>query len=193
MGKKNREREEKRQQEAAKALKALAKRPLAPIVPEHYQDFKEDFRGRVSRLRHEALRAPEDWVCKTKSRREDRRFLDLVTFTFARYRVPNHLLKSWLFAPPQDLNFHHWYVIATQGRSLYKEASRACLSKLETHHFLTAPVVVPTAQRALWYAIARAHVDKQDVAQIISQTKMVNARPDSEFWRSMVHFFARNP
>ena len=44
-----------------------------------------------------ALRAPEDWRCRIKSRSQERRFLDLlVRFCFARYRVAPHLENQWL-------------------------------------------------------------------------------------------------
>ena len=52
--------------------------------------------SKVEALRGYALRPPTDWRCRIKSRSEEKRFLDLVRFCFARYRVPAHLEQVWI-------------------------------------------------------------------------------------------------
>jgi hypothetical protein len=67
------------------------------------------------------------------------------------------------------------------------------LSKLETHHFLTAPAGIASAQRAFWYAVACAQVDNRLGAHKIAQTKLVDYSIASSFWKDVARFFARNP
>jgi hypothetical protein len=46
---------------------------------ERYDHFKAEYHDKIKALRGCALRAPEDWRCRIKSRSEERRFIDLVT------------------------------------------------------------------------------------------------------------------
>src|SRR5258705_13678162 len=61
------------------------------------------YHDKIKVLRGYALRAPEDWRCRIKSRSEERRFIDLVRFSFARYRVAAHLENAWIDRFTDDL------------------------------------------------------------------------------------------
>src|SRR5262245_28705913 len=91
---------EARQQQAARAvcavLAAHSKRNTAPAVVARCDDFKPQYRAKIEAYRAFALRSPEDWRCRLKSRSEERRFIDLVRFAFAKYPVPAHLENVWL-------------------------------------------------------------------------------------------------
>src|SRR5215813_7483747 len=160
MGKKLRLREARRriaERAVCSVLEAHSKRDVRPRAVERYGDFNAEYRDKIAALRTYALRAPEDWRCQIKSRSKDKRFIDLVRFAFARYRVAAHLERLWIedFAGDfvdrltpldDDPAFRHngallrrWYVVAAQGGSLYKLHASPYLTKLETHHFLTAP------------------------------------------------------
>jgi hypothetical protein len=214
MGKKNRFLEAKRRsadQAVAAVLAAHSKR-AEPEAITTYGDFSPDYRNRIEAYRADALRAPEDWRCRIKSRSDQRRFLDLVRFVFSRHPVPAHLEGIWLDdigdsfiddARPRERQpqpargrgpcLRRWYIIAAQGRSLYREAARDHLSKLEAHHFLTAPPEVACARRAFWYAFARAQADDGRVALNVARTKLDDFSVASTFWRDVARFLARNP
>jgi hypothetical protein len=85
-----------------------------------------------------------------------------------------------------------WYVIAAQGGSLHKKVAHPYMSKLETHHFLIAPEQL-TADRAIWFAIARAQSEDAGPARRIAQTRFCDYSVASSFWREAARFFARNP
>jgi hypothetical protein len=170
MGKKLKSREAHRRdvdRAICAVLEAHSKRDVSPRAVERYDDFKAEYRDRIKALRTYALRTPEDWRCRIMSRSEDKRFMDLVRFAFARYRVAAHLERLWIedFAGDfiyEDRVFRHnasllrrWYLVAAQGGSLYKQHASPYLTKLETHHFLATPDEVTTSQQAFWYAVAR--------------------------------------
>jgi PcfJ-like protein len=214
MGKKLKVREARRRdiERAVRAvLEAHSKRDVAPRAVERYRDFKAEYRSKIEALRSYALRAPEDWRCRIKSRSADRRFIDLVRFSFARYRVAAHLENAWideftddfvnrvavLPAFPSDRrnrhNLRRWYLVAAQGGSLYKQHASAYLTKSETHHFLTAPDEVASSQQALWYAVARAQTNHVELARRISQSALTHHSVGSTWWKEVARYFARNP
>ena len=120
------------------------------------------------RHRPQALRAPETWRCRIKSRGEDKRFLDLVRYTFARYRVPPHLENVWIDDFDDDF-VDQVAAPARRARATARAAGPARLvhrgragrlavpatppirimSKRETHHFLAAPDDVTLRQAGL--------------------------------------------
>jgi hypothetical protein len=214
MGKRNKARHARRQQaelNACAVLQAHSNRNSEPAVAVTYGDFKPQYRAMIEACRTFALRRPEDWRCRLKSRSEDRRFIDLVRFTFARYPAPAHLERIWIrdidddfvddvrararragqpaFARPDLLR---WYVIAAQGGSLHKKVAHPYMSKLETHHFLNAPEQL-TVDRAIWFAIARTQSEDTGLARRIAQTRFCDYSVASSFWREAARFFARNP
>ncbi|MCC6779389.1 MAG: PcfJ domain-containing protein [Hyphomicrobiales bacterium] len=215
MGKKNKLRHARRELAVGRVSAVLAARADAssrPVVASTFGDFELADRQKIETFRAHALRQPEDWRCRLKSRSLERRFIDLVRFTFAAFPVPAHLERVWVSEPdlvladgaPAGLaaagdgpahgrdELLHWYIVAAQGRSLFKVATRRYLSKLETHHFLTAPPGLP-AKRALWYAIARAHGVDAGFARKIAQTRLADHAVASPFWREAARFFSRNP
>jgi len=216
MGKRNRLREDQRREAERRVcavLEASSRVDARPGAPERLADFKPEYREKIAMLRGYALRAPEDWRCRIKSRSHERRFIDLVRFTFARYRVAEHLERTWLedidddfvdkITPPERPatlarrtdapDLRRWYVVAAQGSSLYRFAARFYLSKQETHHFLTAPPDVGSARRAFWYAVARAQCDRADVALKVARCKVASYSIASTFWKDVARFFARHP
>ena len=219
MGKRNRLREDQRREAERRVcavLEASSRVDARPGAPESFADFKPELRKKVAEQRAFALRAPEDWRCRIKSRSHERRLIDLVRFPFARFGVAEHLERAWIeeidddfidgITPPDPWEMHpgatrrrgapdlrRWYVVAAQGGSLYKFEARAYLSKQETHHFLTAPREIASAKRAFWYAVARAQCDRADVALRIARCKVTNYSIASTYWKEVARFFARNP
>ena len=87
MGKRSKFREARRQQAARAVCAVLAahsKRKNGPAVVAHCGEFKPQYRAKIEAYRAFVLRAPEDWRCRLKSRSQDRRFIDLVRFAFAK-------------------------------------------------------------------------------------------------------------
>jgi PcfJ-like protein len=217
MGKRNKWRQARRQQteqDVCAVLEAHSRRDSGPAAAVCYGDFAPQYRDKIETYRAYALRPPEAWRCRIKSRSPERRFIDLVRFTFARYPAPAHLEQIWIrdgepcFA--DDLRTHEgraaerrataadraqllrWYIIATQGGSLHKQAAHPYLSRQETHHFLAAPAGL-TTDRAFWYAIARAHGADVSTALRVAQTKLAEHSVGAPFWRDAARFFARQP
>jgi len=214
MGKKQKLREARRrdiERAVCAVLEAHSKRDVGRRAVERYDDLKAAYRNKIKTLRGYALRAPEDWRCRIKSRSEDRRFIDLLRFSFARYRVPAHLENAWIVEFTDDLidrigelpdtpvagwsrpDLRRWYLVAAQGGSLHKQHTSAYLTKLETHHFLTAPDDVRSSQQALWYAVARAQTERVEIARRIGQSQLIRHSIASAWWREVARFFARNP
>jgi len=212
MGKKLKLREARRrdvERAVCAVLEAHSKRDVRPRAVERYDNFTEVYHNKIKALRGYALRAPEDWRCRIKSRSEERRFIDVVRFSFARYRVAAHLENAWLDEFTDDLvdrigdlpytpaanrvDLRRWYLVAAQGGSLYKLYTSAYLTKLETHYFLTAPDDVTSSQQALWYAVARAQTDRCEIARRIGQSQLVRHSIASTWWKEVARFFARNP
>jgi len=210
MGKKSKLREARRREAervACAVLEAHSKRDVRPRAVERYGDFNAEYRGRVMVLRTYALRNPDAWRCRIKSRSEDKRFIDLVRFSLGRYRVPAHLENAWVDNFTDDFVDRvtmladdrtnravlRWYLAAAQGGSLYKQHASRYLSKLETHYFLSAPDGVATSQQALWYAVARAQGDCGDVARVVARSSLCRHSIASTWWKEVARFFARNP
>jgi hypothetical protein len=218
MGKRNRAREARRRQHddvvwtVLKSHSELEKvRALVRAPAACFDDFGSDYRKKVAALRGYALRAPTDWRCRIKSRSEEKRFLDLVRFSFARYRVAPHLEQAWIaeidddfvdriVAPnPADLprtnapDMRRWYLVAAQGGSLYRQEAHRWLSKQECHHFLTAPAGVGSLRQAMWYAVARAQTESREAALKVARSKVAGYSIASTWWKEAARFFARNP
>src|SRR5262245_10026545 len=103
-GKRNRVKEAKRQS-AQSALAAVLRTHARrrDLAVTSYGDFDHYTYGRqIEAYRALALRAPETWCCRIKSNDVDRRFVELVRHTFARYRVPAHLERVWLDTRPAE-------------------------------------------------------------------------------------------
>lgn len=214
MGKRNRWREARRRDaelRVSAVLEAHSRVDARPRAPERFVEFKPEYRDKVDALRGYALRAPEDWRCRIKSRLEERRFIDLLRFTFARYSVAPHLERVWLdpieddfvdrvalptrheMPRPGGTDLRRWYLVVAQGGSLYRQEARPYVSKQETHHFLTSPSDITSAKSALWYAVARAQVDDIDLARKIARCKVANYSIASTWWKEVARFFARHP
>jgi hypothetical protein len=202
MGKKIRSYEaQRRAAESAVAarLQAHSRTRAGPESVGKYSEFAKHYRDRVETHRGFALRAPELWRCRLRSRLEERRLLELVRFTFARYPVARHLDEAWIETETYsdrgigNDDFRRWYIIVTQGGSLYKQGASGLFSKLETHHFLNAPEAVGSSLRACWYAFARAQTPHTSIAMRVAQTKIVGFSVASPFWIEAARYFARNP
>jgi hypothetical protein len=214
MGKKLKSREARRRdvdRAICAVLEAHSKRDVGPRAIERYDHFKAEYHDKIKALRGYALRAPEDWRCRIKSRSEERRFIDLVRFSFARYRVAAHLENAWIDRFTDDLvdrlgelpevqpmrgsrpDLRRWYLVAAQGGSLYKQHTSAYLTKLETHHFLAAPDDVTSSQQALWYAVARAQNERCEIALRIGQSQLVHYSVASTWWKEVARFFPAIP
>jgi hypothetical protein len=136
MGKSNKLRQARRQQatnDVCALLEAHSKRKSDTAVAVTYGDFAPDYHAKIEAYRALALRPPELWRCRLKSRSHERRFIDLVRFVFARYGAPAHLERAWISEIEDDFtddvrprsrrratpaarpDLRRWYLIATQG------------------------------------------------------------------------------
>jgi hypothetical protein len=212
MGKRNRLKEADRAAARSAVAAVLRKHAVRPdrAAAETFLDFSPERRRAVDALRSHALRPPEAWRCRIKSRSEERRFLDLVRFCFARYGVAPHLENLWLVDIADDFVdavaavdpraprrtdrpcLRSWYIVAAQGGSLYRAAARPYLTRLETHHFLNAPREVESTARAFWYAFARAETDDRAAALRVARSKLTDFSAASSFWKDVARTLARH-
>jgi hypothetical protein len=211
MGKRTKLREAQRhatEQAIAARLRARARPTSGPAFILGYGDFPPAYREQIEPYRALAVRPPEAWRCQLRRRAPERRFLELVEFTFAHYPVADHLKNAWIatanarheiaaaldIARADDLpDPRRWYIIAASGGSLYKEVTHRYLTKLETHHFVSAPVEVTSTARAFWYAITRAQTDDVAIALKVSRSKLAGFPVAAPFWREVARFFAHSP
>jgi hypothetical protein len=213
MGKKIRFREARMRaadEAVAARLRTHSQTETEPKPVETYSDLDHICSASIEKYRGFALRRPERWRCRIRSRATERRFMDLVKFTFDRYPVAPHLENAWI----EDLrtrlarsrqrtvqhdraqegpDFCRWYIIVTQGGSLYRQAASGIMSRLETHHFLNAPEAISSPRHACWYAFARTHTAHASVAMRIAQSRLTTFSMTSAFWKDVARLFARNP
>src|SRR5262245_45516432 len=81
MGRKIRLREAQRlgaERAVCARLEEHARRNLPSAAPARYGDFQRDWSRKVELYREFALRSPDEWRCRLKSRAPERRFLDLI-------------------------------------------------------------------------------------------------------------------
>jgi hypothetical protein len=213
MGKKLKLREARRhdaERAVSAVLEAHSKRKVRSRAAERLNDLNRRYSAPVECLSASAIRDPETWRCRIKSRSEDKRFIDLVRYTYAKYPVPRHLEDAWVEPCDDDFvdrlaplnrmsgdtrsrpDLRSWYIIVAQGGSLYRQAAHPWLSKLETHHFLNPPPDVTSARAAFWYAYARAQTDDVGVARNVALTKLGQFSVASSFWKEVARFLARN-
>ena len=212
MGKKIRLREAQRREAEhaiAARLRAHSETRTGPAFIGCYAEFAPDYRSKIEAYRDFALRPPEAWRCRLRVRSPERRFLELVQFTFARYPVAHHLENAWIAGPPpvEDRlrapgqgdedeaapDFRHWYIAVAQGRLLYREAAHRYLTRLETHHFVNAPPELTSTQAAFCYAVARGQTADATIAFRIARTRLADFPVVRPFWKEVARFFAHNP
>ncbi len=190
------------EQAIAVRLRAHAPARTEPAFINSFAEFAPVYRDRIETYRHLALRAPETWRCGLRVRSPERRFLELVRFTFADYLIPGHLENAWTSAAGDEWpavpgmerpDFRLWSIVVGRGGSLYREAACQFMTKLETHHFAAAPAEISSTQRAFWYAFARTQTGDTDVALRVARTKLARFAVTSEFWKDAARFFAQNP
>ena len=173
-----------------------------------FAEFAPAYRARIELYRRFAIRAPEVWTSRVRARSPELRFLDLVTFTFAQFPAPAHLEQAWTAERVATANCGqqgpapfelgqpdpcYWYILAAQGKSLFREATHPYISKRETHYFLNAPPNVASTTRAFWYAAAMAANEDVETAERVSRTKVATFPITCKFWKDVARFFARNP
>jgi hypothetical protein len=212
MGKKIKLREAQRREAEhaiAARLRAHSETRTGPAFIVCYAEFAPDYRSKIEAYRDFTLRPPEAWRCRLRVRSPERRFLELVQFTFAKYPVAHHLENAWIAgAPPVEdrlrgpgqgdegdavPDYCRWYIAVAQGRFLYKEAAHRYLSRLETHHFVNAPPELTSTQAAFCYALARGQTADATIALRIARTRLADFPVLPPFWKEVARFFAHNP
>ncbi len=137
------------------------------------------------------------WRPKMKTRNAAKLRLAAARHCYARYAVPSSLEEVW--CATGSLNAEEvrlrkrWYIIAAQGRSLWKERARRWLTRKEVHWFLNPPGDL-TFEEAFWQAIARSYSGDVGLALRIARSKIGRSpRSQIDFWREAARFFAVNP
>jgi PcfJ-like protein len=200
MGRRIRQREAQLAAAERRVHAHLSRKTVVTAPPDDFYGLGTARQALIDRYRAYFVRSPRDWRCRIKSKSEDKRFVELVKFTFARFPTPAHLTEVWANASTQSrsptlggINLLEWWLAVAQGKSLYKMLASRWLSKLETHHFLVAPSGLDSAQ-ALWYAVARPHTDIPSDAVKVARTKLPDRYPIANpFGREIARYFARNP
>lgn len=140
------------------------------------------------------LRDPEGFVPKTKSSDRSRQLNEAARHAFNRYPVPGALGHAWLAATQERgaaIDFKLWYICAARGGSLYKECTKALMTKKETHLFLNCRYDI-TLPQALRFSVLKAAGASDGIALRCARSKLTE-KPFDEFWRSCARFFAAHP
>lgn len=150
-----------------------------------------------------AIRSPETFAVKMKSKDAGKFALALAKHCFARYPTPAHLDAVWypvaalakpLNAPVRLDAFDKmaWWMTVAQGGSLHKAHTSAFFTRKESHVFLNPPVAM-SFEEALWYAVARSHTDDHGLAFRVAKSRLSERhKPDSPFWKDTARFFVVN-
>ena len=163
------------------------------------------------------VRQPDTFVLRTRSDHRAKQALEMARHLFGRFRVPRVLEGAWsayVQEPQQDrpalprygrgnqdirrgqgpanpnfrtTDFRAWYVCVATGGSLYKEHTKALLTKKETFLFLGAPPVLDMCQSVVW-AVARAAGATDGDAQRLARSKIAE-RTFEAWWFDVVRFF----
>ena len=173
------------------ALRRVARRPrLAPDFGKAIEEAALGFSG-------EAVRDPQSWRQRMKTRDPARLRLAAARHLFALYPVPSMLERIWiddagLDAPEVRLR-KQWYVAAARGGSLYKAGAGEWLTRKEIHAFLNPPTGLGFDE-AFWHAIASAGADASGSALSIARSKIARTpRSETGFWRDVARFFSAHP
>lgn len=153
---------------------------------------------------------------------------------FGMYSTPKHLQACWTgvntgsaghwtqrgaeaehinnaFTKMRELQ-RNWFICVATGGSLYKEHTKAFLTKKETHRFLTCAFDV-TFDEALIYALAASHTDDIGIQTRLFKSKLAKKQvinfgeqryvpvtalsrieeENAPFWRDVVRYFAQHP
>ena len=153
-----------------------------------YRDLR-DFE--ISFHRNDFIRDPRSWKCAIKSKREDRRKIDLVRHLFQSYPVPPFLEDVWIdHNETNGIDWYKWYLSVAQGRSLYKEHAKYLMTKKEVHAYLTKAPKENGRFPNIWWVKAYCLSNNQNFADRIANSK-IGGMPVSEFWVSVMNFFFR--
>jgi hypothetical protein len=198
MGRRNKEKERKSAAAEQAVVTFLRSRPrVVPKPIESFAAFSSQRQSLVNRYRSHFLRDPDDWCCKIKSRSEDRRFVELVRFVFAKYPAASHLEQTWIAHAAEPDNwpdFRLWHIATARGDSLYKKCAKEYLSRTEAHHFVAATNL--ELRSAFVYAYVRAATSEANARRIAKSriaAHVANAAFRSGFWRDAACYFARHP
>jgi hypothetical protein len=197
MGRRIRQKEAQRAEAKRRVDAHLARKIAIAPAPDDFYGFSVQRQALIDRYFAYFLRSPRDWRRRGKSKSEEKRFVELIKFTVAQYSTPDHLTAVWAHGPSRSptlagIDLYAWWLAVAQGKSLYKALAHRWLSKLETHHFLNAPVGIDSAQ-ACWYAVARPHADLFSDAVKVARTKLAERYPIANpFGREIAQYFARH-
>lgn len=170
-------------------------RPAPPPLTNEFMAYSKAF-----------VRAPEDFVLRTRSDNRGKQVLELARHLFGRFRVPRVLEQAWEAYLEEPLgnnrpnpvirhansnfnliDFRAWFVCVATGGSLYKTHTQGFLTKKETHAFLGAPPTLDLCQ-AVVYAVALGAGAKEGDAMRLARSKVAE-KPFDEFWFNAVRFF----
>lgn len=192
MGKATRQVLEKRGQAEAVIAQALSRRN-ANLSKQFYRESVAAWQimpETADAWQDKAIRNPQLWSYKGKSRDKAKQQIDLIRYMFAKYPVPSFLELTFLDSKSP---FVEWYIAVAQGRSLYKTCTSGQLSKKENHWLLKAPDDL-TILEAIWWAKTMAITEDIGVAYRMAKSIIsVRGSHTKEFWIDLHRFFTHNP
>ena len=212
MGKSNKLRHARRQQAESNVCALLAahsRRKSKAAVAVSYGDFAPPYRAKIEACRTFALRRPEDWRCRLKSRSEERRFLDLVRFAFAKYPAPAHLERVWIATSTTissttcarasaaadsarlPISCAGTWSRPRADRCTSSWRIRICRSSRPTISSLPRTNSPPTAPSGTRWRGRRATIPA--LRSRFRRLRLSDFSVASTFWRDVARFFARNP
>jgi hypothetical protein len=99
----------------------------------------------------------------------------------------------------EELVLHkRWFAIAASGGSLFKQATKSFMTKMETHWFLTCPIKA-SFREAVIYAIARNYTDNIGILTRVMKSKLntlkgvgwLGSFEHPSAWREVIHFYVK--
>lgn len=173
------------------ALRRVVRRArLAPDFSKAIEEAEHGFAG-------EAVRDPQSWHPRMKTRDAARLRLAAARHLFSVYPVHAMLERIWIDDAGLGVDEvrlrRQWYVTVARGGSLYKAGASTWLTRKEVHAFLNSTAGLSFVE-AFWEAIARSYTDDPALALRIARSKIGRTpRGEIDFWRGVARFFCANP
>ncbi len=167
----------------------LTPRELSAAPVQHIQTLLQAC-ARIVDHRDRWLRKPETWVAEGDSSFEQ--FRSLIGHLFARYPVPECMIRVWLHGPehPWELPLYHHLAAGLSVRQfVFRTAFR--LSKQGAVWFMQAPHDLTPSQALRWAQVRSLGGDGWLARLLATKTRLGQLTDDERFWIAAIQFLVR--
>jgi len=111
----------------------------------------------------------------------------------ARYPVPAFMISAWLRdRDAESLRYQGWFKHVGLGRNVRNADLPLPLTRMMAHHFMLAPDHF-TVEAALRWGQVRGMGGSEELARVVSATRLGRWFEHEDFWRTVIRFFVNEP